>query len=300
MLALVACAGTPVKNTQLDLARDTLERVSADPEVARYSKDELNIASASFASAEKAWLAKAETAEVEHLSYIALSDAEIAQTLASVRSSEEQIAKLQLSKREAVADLGTAEVAAAQSEVLRAQSEVLRARGEAASLAAEAEQLKQEAAVRERELKAQLDELNELKALQAKSTDRGMVLTLGDLLFDVGKSTLKEGAISNIDEIAAFMLKHQDRTVVIEGHTDNTGEEDFNRELSLNRATVIGGALEVRGVDFNRITTTGLGEDVPIASNDTAVGRQLNRRVEIIFSNNEEASLTADDSAAIE
>gem|GEM_PF-7131667 len=54
MLALVACAGTPVKNTQLDLARDTLERVSADPEVARYSKDELNIASASFASAEKA------------------------------------------------------------------------------------------------------------------------------------------------------------------------------------------------------------------------------------------------------
>jgi len=74
-----------------------------------------------------------------------------------------------------------------------------------------------------------------------------MVLTLGDLLFDVGKSTLKEGAISNIDEIAAFMLKHQDRTVVIEGHTDNTGDEDFNRELSLNRATVIGGALEVRG-----------------------------------------------------
>jgi len=89
----------------------------------------------------------------------------------------------------------------------------------------EAEQLKQEAAVRERELQAQLDELNELKELQAKSTDRGMVLTLGDLLFDVGKSTLKEGAISNIDEIAAFMLKHQDRTVVIEGHTDNTGDE---------------------------------------------------------------------------
>lgn len=273
---LSACAKVPVKNAQLDRARANFESISADPVLNRYSKDELNTAHASLASAEQAWLARADTVDIDHQAYITLVEIEIARTLASARNIEEQIASLQLSQRDAVVSLRSAEAAAANSAARQAQNQ-------AARLMVEADQLKAEAAARENQLQAQLDELNELRELQAKSTDRGMVLTLGDLLFDVGKSTLKPGSIGDIDEIATFMLKHPDRAVVIEGHTDDTGDEDSNRELSLNRAKAIGGALEARGVDFAQIETLGLGEDAPVASNDTAVGRQLNRRVEIIF-----------------
>ena len=284
LMLLSACAKTPVKNAQLDRARASFQSISADPFVSRYSKDELSIARASLADAEQAWLANANTVDVDHRAYIVLVDLEIAQTLATARSREEQIARLQLSQRDAVVSLRSAEAAAANSAARSAQDETAR-------LMAETEQLKAEAAARENQLQAQLDELNELRELQARSTDRGMVLTLGDLLFDVGKSTLKPAAITDINEIAAFMLKHQDRAVVIEGHTDDTGDEDFNRELSLSRAQAIGGALEARGVDFTKIETLGLGEEVPVASNDTDVGRQLNRRVEIIFPNDEEAGI---------
>ena len=280
---LTGCTGKPVKNAQLDLARASFERISGDAVVNRYSGNELNIARASLASAEKAWLAKADADEVDHRSYIALADAEIAQTLASARSDEELIASLKLSQRDAIVSLRSAEADAANSAAEQA-------RNEAARLMAETEQLKAEAAARESQLQAQLDELNELRALKARSTDRGMVLTLGDLLFGVGKSTLKPGAISDIDNIATFMLKHPDRSVLIEGHTDDTGDGDSNRELSLRRAQAIGGALEARGVDFTRIETSGMGEDAPVASNDTAVGRQLNRRVEIIFPNDGDAA----------
>ena len=278
---LSACAQTPVENAQLDRARASFESISADSVVNRYSKEELNIARTSLANAERAWLDNADTADVDHRAYMALTNIEIARTLATARSSEEQIASLTLSQRDAVVRLRSAEAAAANSAAQRAQSE-------AARLKAEAAQLKAEAAARENQLQAQLDELNELKELQARNTDRGMVLTLGDLLFDVGKSTLKPGSIGDIDQIATFMLKHPDRPVIIEGHTDDTGDEDFNRELSLNRAKAIGGALEARGVGFAQIETRGVGEDAPVASNDTAVGRQLNRRVEIIFPNEED------------
>lgn len=273
-----ACAKAPVENAQLDRARAGFESISADPVVSRYSKDELNLARSSLTAAEQAWLDNADTVDIDHRAYLALTNIEIARTLASARRSEAEIASLTLNQRDAVVSLRSAEAAVANSAALRAQNE-------AARLLAEAEQLKLEAAARESQLQAQLDELNELRALQARSTDRGMVLTLGDLLFDVGKSTLKPGSISDIDEIATFMLKHPDRAVVIEGHTDDTGDEDFNRELSLNRAKAIGGALEARGVDFTQIETRGVGEDAPVASNNTAVGRQLNRRVEIIFPN---------------
>ena len=290
---LSACAQTPVENAQLDRARASFESISADSVVNRYSKEELNIARASLASAERAWLDNADTVDVDHRAYITLSNIETARTLANVRSKEEEIAGLTLNQRDTVVRLRSAEAAAANSAAQRAQSE-------AARLKAEAAQLKAEAAARENQLQAQLDELNELKELQARSTDRGMVLTLGDLLFDVGKSTLKLGSIGDIDQIATFMLNHPDRAVIIEGHTDNTGDEDFNRELSLNRAKAIGGALEARGVDFGQIETRGVGEDAPVASNDTAVGRQLNRRVEIIFPNEDETVPVTGDSTDTE
>jgi len=147
--------------------------------------------------------------------------------------------------------------------------------------------LKNELSVRDAELQEKQEELDAFKELQAKQTDRGMVLTLGDVLFDTNEASLNQGAEITMDRVAAFMKKYPDRTITIEGHTDNVGEEDYNHTLSLNRATSVMMALEVRKIDSKRIKALGRGEYYPLATNDSAAGRQQNRRVEVVFNDTE-------------
>ena len=121
--------------------------------------------------------------------------------------------------------------------------------------------------------------------LKARETDRGTVMTLGnDVLFDSGAATLKPGGRKAIDNLGQLMQKQPERKVEIEGFTDSTGSAETNRKLSEARAVAVKQALVERGVDPARIQTRGMGSAYPIASNDTAVGRQLNRRVEVVFS----------------
>jgi len=132
---------------------------------------------------------------------------------------------------------------------------------------------------------SQADELAErLAELQAKQTEHGIVLTLQDVLFDVDRATLKPGAMSTINNLAAFMHDYPDRRVRIEGFTDSTGSDDYNQQLSENRAFAVKDALVQVGVESNRVDVQGYGEANPVASNDTTAGRQLNRRVEIVIS----------------
>jgi len=121
------------------------------------------------------------------------------------------------------------------------------------------------------------------RELQAVSTDRGMVITLGDVLFSTGSAELQPGAMSTIERLAAFMIEYPTKTVVVEGYTDNVGTEIFNLGLSERRAASVQVALINAGVDPLRITTVGYGEAKPVASNGTAEGRQRNRRVEIVI-----------------
>ncbi|HEY8539163.1 MAG TPA: OmpA family protein, partial [Steroidobacteraceae bacterium] len=151
---------------------------------------------------------------------------------------------------------------------------------EAQTRAAEAERRAQEA--REATLRAQTLE-QELADLKAKKTDRGVVLTLGDVLFETGRANLQPGAYPTIDRLASALKEAPGRTVLIEGHTDSVGSAEFNQRLSENRAESVQRALLERGVASNQITTVGKGETTPIASNDSAGGRQQNRRVEMIF-----------------
>src|SRR5262249_30440017 len=120
--------------------------------------------------------------------------------------------------------------------------------------------------------------------LQAKQTEHGLVLTLQDVLFDTDHAELKPGAMSTISNLAAFMHDYPDRRVRIEGYTDSTGAADYNQQLSENRALAVKEALIHAGVESNRIDVEGLGESNPVASNDSSSGRQLNRRVEIVIS----------------
>jgi outer membrane protein OmpA-like peptidoglycan-associated protein len=123
----------------------------------------------------------------------------------------------------------------------------------------------------------------ELAGLNAKKTDRGIVLTLGDVLFDTAKATLKPGAYATIDRLANALKGDSARKVMIEGHTDSVGGEDYNQGLSERRAAAVQAALLERGVPSEQMAAVGKGESTPVASNDNAAGRQQNRRVEMIF-----------------
>lgn len=123
----------------------------------------------------------------------------------------------------------------------------------------------------------------ELAELKAKPTPRGMVLTLGDVLFDTNEATLKPGAYQTIERVAEVLKAEPDRHVTIEGHTDSRGSEEYNQQLSQRRAAAVETALLERGVSRDQIVSVGKGETFPVASNDNASGRQQNRRVELIF-----------------
>lgn len=131
--------------------------------------------------------------------------------------------------------------------------------------------------------KAQLEQ--QLAELQAEKTARGMVMTLGDVLFATGKADLMPGAVNTVTRLARFMQQYSEKTVLIEGHTDSTGGASMNLQLSENRANAVRGVLLSEGISSIRIETIGYGMSKPVATNNTVEGRQSNRRVEIIIQN---------------
>jgi outer membrane protein OmpA-like peptidoglycan-associated protein len=133
---------------------------------------------------------------------------------------------------------------------------------------------------------AKADKLQqEIAAMKGRMTERGIVLTIGDVLFATGTATLSPMADNEINRLAAFMKKYPDRNVLIEGYTDSTGTEGTNLDLSLKRANAVSNELVAKEISRGRITTKGFGEESPVASNDTAAGREQNRRVDVIILN---------------
>ena len=177
-------------------------------------------------------------------------------------------------------------------EIARALAEARQAEKEREALVADRDKARLDA--RESEADAarmkNVELQREIEALQAQATDRGIVLTLGDVLFETGRADLKAGATVDLGKLVTFLAKYPERTVIIEGHTDNVGSEDFNLGLSQRRADAVRSYLLSQGVDPSHIEASGMGESVPVASNGTATGRQQNRRVEIIISNPSVAS----------
>jgi outer membrane protein OmpA-like peptidoglycan-associated protein len=175
--------------------------------------------------------------------------------------------------RDAEAKAREAEQARAQAEQARTQAEQARAQAEAEAKARAAEQAKTAALSKE------------LSDLKAQQTDRGIVLTVGDVLFATGKAEVAPGGQRSVDKLAEFLKKNPKRNVLIEGHTDNTGNEDFNLMLSQQRADAVRDLLVARGIATERVTTKGYGPKYPLVVNDTPSGRQQNRRVEVVVLN---------------
>jgi outer membrane protein OmpA-like peptidoglycan-associated protein len=200
------------------------------------------------------------------------SEASLRQSEASQRSAEYSQRQSEASQRQSEASQRNAEASERQSVAER------QAANDAQMNAQTARQQAQDAEGRSRQLEVLL------KDMEAKKTDRGMVITLGDVLFDTNQAQLKSGGMRNVQKLADFFKQYPKRNVMIEGFTDSTGSNGRNQELSEQRVYSVRTALLGMGVGTERITSRGYGESYPVAGNDTAAGRQLNRRVEIVVS----------------
>ncbi len=166
--------------------------------------------------------------------------------------------------------------AEAQAQQQAAQAETEKARQAAAQAAAQAEQEK--AQLRE-QLRSQLNLI-----LETRETARGLIINMSDVLFDTGQYTLKPGAREKLAKISGIILAHPGLKLQIEGHTDSVGGDEYNQKLSEQRANAVREYLVTQGVSGDSITAQGFGKTSPVASNDTAAGRQQNRRVELVVS----------------
>lgn len=264
---LAACASAPSKNDQLDQARAQVQTLSQDPLAAQAASRELNAARGELQQAESALEKKRPPEEVTHLAYLATRHAEIGQARIAEARARERVAQGEADRNRVLLEARTREAEAAKSQ---AQSN---------AMAAEAARQEALAARADAETAAQ-----QLAALQAQQTRRGMVMTMGDVLFDTGKATLKPGADLTLNRLGDFLQQNPDTRIIVEGHTDSRGSDEYNQRLSQERSQSVANALASRGVTADRVQVVGRGEGYPVASNDDVAGRQQNRRVEIIFS----------------
>ena len=214
--------------------------------------------------------------------------AETAKAEAIRMKQEAEKAAADAARQKAEAEQATA-AAVAQQQAAQAAAEQA-ARDKAAAVdqqraaEAEADKARQAAARAEAEkadLRAQL--LNQLNSiLQTRDSARGLIVNMSDVLFDTGSYTLKPGAREKLAKISGILLAHPGLTLQIEGHTDSVGTDEFNQQLSERRADSVRDFLAENGVPASSITARGFGKTQPVATNDTADGRQRNRRVELV------------------
>ncbi len=281
-LVLLLTVGCATVSPDVERARGAYNEAASDPELASRAAVELYEAQKSLAQAENAWNLLRDESEAQHRSYLTERKIEIARTAAERKLAEAEIARLTEVRRDFLMDARTREADRARTEAQRRAEEAQARAREAreAQLSAE-EALREAEAAREkaRKLEAELAEVG------ARATDRGYVLTLGDVLFDLDKADLKPGALRNLYRLVTFMNLYPDRGVLIEGHTDSLGEDSYNVDLSERRAISMQSFLFENGIARDRVNSKGYGEAFPVASNETQSGRQQNRRVEVLILN---------------
>ncbi|MEN9438261.1 MAG: hypothetical protein RIR09_2916 [Pseudomonadota bacterium] len=280
---LAACSTVPERNSDLDRARGRFNMAQRDAQVVTLAPEELNIARTTMDQAQNAWDQKQPKATVDHLSYMTAQRVIIAQETASSRAAQAITAnasaerdKLLLAQRTAEADLAHQKLAA--SERSNAQKTNQLAQADAAAK-------QDQARIDYSDARAHALEL-ELKDLNAKKTERGFVITLGDVLFDSGQDRLLPEGAGYMVRLADAFKRNTALTAAIEGYTDSVGSSESNMELSARRARTVMAALMGQGVLSSQLSVRAMGENNPAASNDTSAGRQMNRRVEIVFTPN--------------
>lgn len=281
MITVFSGCSSISKHSSLKDARNDYNVAQNNPQVANLAASELKEASDALEKANTAAKKKKKTAEVNHLAYLAKQRIAIAQETAKQKEAESTIANAESERNKIRLEARTEEAAKAQQEAEASQREAEASRQQSEILQHQSEISQQEA--RDAEMRASEIE-EQLKELDAKKTERGLVITLGDVLFDTNKAELKSGSTNSLKKLADFLKQYPQRKVQIEGYTDSTGSAEHNQELSDRRANAVRAALLDMGISSDRISTHGYGEESPVASNNTPAGRQMNRRVEIILS----------------
>jgi outer membrane protein OmpA-like peptidoglycan-associated protein len=289
-----ACATTPRVDSEVSRLQVQLRDLRDDQRVAPYAASELRDAEAAVdALADRR---RMRDNEFDHKLYLARRLVLIAEAEGLARYATQVGTDLDRERESMLVDARTREADRANRDADRARREAGQdrldaeqgrrdteiARDDAARARADADDTRQQL----RELQAELADLN------AMETARGLVVTVGDVLFEVDRAELRPGARRELDRLAEVLRDRSGLTLAIEGHTDSTGSADYNLSLSERRAASVRAYLVARGIDRDRTTSIGLGQDVPVASNDTASGRQQNRRVEIVIQQPASARVT--------
>jgi len=291
-ILLAACATVPVGPNPAAEARNKLTQLQSDPNLSTRAPQAIEAASVAVKLAEQP---ESDQGLVAYRVYLADRRVDIARATAQTRFAEDQRVALSAQRDQARLDARTheANVAERQAAVARAEgaqqkaaADQARGAADVANQAADIANQNANAANQAAAISAQqVAELqSQIQTLQARPTERGLVLTLGDALFSSGRAELQPGASANLGRLVTFLNRYPDRTAIIEGHTDNIGSSDYNLGLSERRAGTVRAYLVDQGVSSTRLSASGKGASDPVAGNDTASGRQQNRRVEIIIS----------------
>jgi len=311
-MILTACSTAPKKDLALEQVRAQLDELKSNPDLANYAPLALGEAERALRNAENA---TGDKTYRNHLIYMADRRIQIARAVAQreqlgvefhsleedrnqmlVRASQmdAEQARMEASQARLISQ-ATAEDAersrkmadeARQRESVSAKSaEQAQEEAEQAKALAESSATAADLARREADLASEQAQSlrRQLENLQLRQTESGVVVTLGDVLFETGQAALKLDAQTSLVEVVDLLQSEPDKKIRIEGHTDSVGDAATNMELSERRSDSVLQALVGLGVDAGRITSVGMGEDFPIATNETDEGRSKNRRVDVIL-----------------
>lgn len=276
-LAVVAACATTRPSAELAEARTLYQGLMASGADRQVEADLLRTNTA-ITDAEAAYTARKTQEDVDALGHIALRLAQTAEANHARLAAERAADSLRTARLRRLLTLSEAQRADLETKRQLSEQEMQALRQRADSLRAAAEEANRRLNEAVGQLRSLVAEITNLQ-----QTQRGLVISLSDILFDVGKSTLKPGAQASIQRIATVLTQYPQHQILVEGHTDATGGDEFNLQLSRDRASTVRSALVAGGVDASKISADGYGEARPVASNDTPAGRQQNRRVEIVI-----------------
>ncbi|QXH58265.1 OmpA family protein [Pseudomonas maumuensis] len=248
LLALVGLQGCASQRSEsaLDDASAAFQKVKDNSDVLRSAPRDVIRAGESLGRAERLAGYVGTGSDVRHYAYLSQRYSEIASEHAKLALNQERLTKLDLERQRLQLALREAKLASVQQQGKFVEAQIV--------------------------------------ALASEQTDRGLVMTLGDVLFDTGQADLKNSASRTVLKLVQFLQLNPRRVVRIEGYTDSTGAGEENLKLSRDRAQSVADMLVDLGVDEKRIQVEGYGDQYPVEANASERGRAQNRRVEIVFS----------------
>lgn len=260
LLVVSSACSTPGDTDSLTQTNRKYQAATNNPDMVRYAPLELNQAGQAIAKAQDSVSHHDNSNTSNNLIYLAKQKLALAEEVSKRKIAEAEASNVAKTRDQARLIQRTAEADQANANTRQAQQET------------------QIATANSQQLQAALT------ALRAKQTARGMVITLGDILFRTDHADLNQNGRESTARLARILQENPQRKLMIEGFTDNTGSMAHNQKLSEERAMAVRTALQNLGIEQHRMAVHAYGQSYPVAGNRTAVNRQLNRRVEIVLS----------------